>query len=234
MYRKKHHMPDKLDNAVISKDEMTQEEIDCAISESELLYRNFVSCRGEPAFTFSGLRISVNNACVRKAMDHDYIQILINRQKKLLIVRPCEENELHSFQWCVWKEGRKLARPITAKIFYMKVYSMMGWNPEDRYRVIGKVIRSNDQEMILFNLLDAERYERMQPANGKRGRTSRTPVYPVNWRDQFGIPYEGHQKALQVNLFDGYAVFSVNGSLTDTPILPVQPSSNTVVSQAAR
>lgn len=225
MNPEKQSIPDRMINSADGKKEMTQEEIDVAVSESEMLFRNFVSCQGEPAFTFNRLKIGVNTACVRKVMSRDFIQILINRQKKLLIVRPCDEDEIHSFQWCVWKNGRKFPRQITAKIFYMKVYAMMGWNHEDRYRIIGKLIHSNGQEMILFNLSAAEKYERIQhqSENGS-SRTSRTPIYPTEWRDQFGIPFEGHQQALQINLFDGYAVYSINGSLPDSPILPVLPN----------
>ena len=218
--------PNGMITSTDGKKEMSQQEIDQAVAESELLLRNFVSCQGEPAFTFSRLKIGVNTACVRKVMNRDYIQILINQQKKLLIVRPCDEDEIHSFQWSVWKDGKKHPRQITAKIFYMKVYAMMGWNPEDRYRIIGKVIHSNGQEMIFFDLSAGEKYEHVQPAEGKKARASRTPIYPMKWRDQFGIPFEGHQKLLQINLFDGYAIYSVNGSLPDSPVRAEPPPGN--------
>lgn len=200
-------------------DQMTQEEIDGVVSESELLRSNFASCQGAPTFTFNRLKIGVNAACVRKAMDHDYIQILINREKKLLIVHPCEEEDIHSFRWCTWKDGKKYPRQITAKIFYMKICDLMGWNPEDRYRIIGKFVHSKGQEMCVFDLPAAETFHRIATEDGK-AETSHTPTYPLAWKDQFGIPYEGHQKALQINLFDGYAVYSVNDGLTESPVPP--------------
>lgn len=40
-------------------------------------------------------------------------------------------------------------------------------------------------------------------------KTSRTPIYPADWKNQFGLPIEEHQKLLQVNIFEGYTVFSV-------------------------
>lgn len=201
-------------------DEMTQDEIDSAILESEMLRSNFVSCQGEPAFTFNRLKIGVNTACVRKAMDHDYIQILINRAKKLLIVRPCEEEDIHSFRWCNWKDGKKYPRKITAKIFFMKVCDLMGWNPEERYRIIGKFVHSKGQEMCVFDLAAAEIFHRMTTEEGKN-KTSSDPCYPFEWKDQFGIPYEGHQTALQINLFDGYAVYSVSDGVSENLTPPV-------------
>ncbi len=207
--------------------EMTQEQIDLAVDESEMLRRNFVSCVGEPVFTFNRLKIGVSTACVRK-VEQEYIQILINRQKKLLIVRPCSEEEIHSFQWCTWKDGKKYPRQITAKIFYMKICSLMGWNPEYRYRIVGKFIHSHGQEMFLFDLTTAEVFQCVQ-ADGTKTKSSHTPIYPLEWREQFGIPFEGHQKALQINLFDGYAVYSINDSPPDYPLPPalLNPTGNT-------
>ena len=49
----------------------------------------------------------------------------------------------------------------------------------------------------------------MYRSDGKQ-KSSRKPVFPVSWKDQFGIPFEEHQKALQVNMFDGYALFSLS------------------------
>ena len=39
--------------------------------------------------------------------------------------------------------------------------------------------------------------------------TARTPSYPEEWKNQFGIPVEEHQKSMQVNIFEGYAVFDI-------------------------
>lgn len=42
-----------------------------------------------------------------------------------------------------------------------------------------------------------------------RVTTARTPSYPEEWKNQFGIPVEEHQKSMQVNIFEGYAVFDI-------------------------
>ena len=41
---------------------------------------------------------------------------------------------------------------------------------------------------------------------------SRTPVFPAGWKDQFGLPYREHQKSLQINIFDGYAIYGIKDS----------------------
>ena len=40
-------------------------------------------------------------------------------------------------------------------------------------------------------------------------KASRTPVYPEDWKNQFGLSVEEHQRNLQVNIFEGYSIFGV-------------------------
>ena len=40
-------------------------------------------------------------------------------------------------------------------------------------------------------------------------RTSRTPVFPEQWQNQFGLPVAEHTKRMQVNIFNGYTVFGI-------------------------
>lgn len=62
--------------------------------------------------------------------------------------------------------------------------------------------------MVAFDLTATEVYMRTFPA-GERPKTSRTPVFPAEWQTQFGLPLKEHKQSLQINIFDGYAVFSV-------------------------
>ena len=90
----------------------------------------------------------------------------------------------------------------------MKVFDLMGWNPDYRYKIVGKLVRANNELMFLFNLNDRQTFERDIGEDGKR-KASRKPVLPAEWKDHFGIPFSEHKKALQINLFEGYTVFSV-------------------------
>ena len=74
--------------------------------------------------------------------------------------------------------------------------------------MLGKIIRNNNQLFLLFDLTASEMYVRTYK-EGEKPKTSRTPIYPADWKNQFGLPVEEHQKLLQVNIFEGYTVFSV-------------------------
>ncbi len=104
---------------------------------------------------------------------------------------------------------------VTCKMFFAKIVDLMGWNPDYRYKLLGKMIKANGETLIAFDLSAAEMYKRTITDTGKT-KTSRTPVFPAEWQNQFGLPYSEHKKSMQVDIFDGYAVYSLK-DITDQP-----------------
>ena len=174
----------------------------------EVVRIEFLAHTREPCFTFSDGKIGVNTACVRRFPDVEHVQLLINAQEKKLAVRPAMEEDLFSYQWAGTKNGKRFPRLVTGRIIFMKIFDLMGWNPDYRYKIVGKLVKANGELMFLFNLNDRQTFERDIGEDGKR-KSSRKPVFPAEWKDHFGIPFSEHKKALQINLFDGYTVFSV-------------------------
>ena len=170
----------------------------------------------EPSFTFNSNKVSVNTACIKKLPDTDFVQILVNPDEKKLAVRPCQEDEKDSFRWCS-ATSKRSPRQITCRIFFAKVVSLMGWNSAYRYKLLGKLIKSDNELLFVFDLTTPEIFVRSEKEDGKI-KTSRTPSYPEEWQNQFGVPVEEHQNSLQINMFDGYAVFGISESnTTSTP-----------------
>lgn len=162
----------------------------------------------EPSFTLNSYKVSVNMACLKQLPDIDYVQILVNPEEKKLAVRPCSGEEKDSFRWC--SNGKKKApKQITCRIFFAKVISLMGWNPNYRYKLLGKLIRSNDELLFIFDLATPEIYVRTYKEDGT-SRISRKPSYPEEWQHQFGVPATEHQDNFQINIFNGYAVFGLH------------------------
>lgn len=177
------------------------------ITEEDFNYDGYQVVRGEffahtfePSITFNDSRVYVNTACLNRMPTVEYIQILINQQTKKLVVRPCEEDEKDSFRWCS-NTGKRRPKQITCRIFYAKLAEMMQWNPRYRYKLLGKLITTNSEQLYIFDLTATEVYQRV--------RGSRTPVFPSEWQNQFGLPVEEHRRQLQINIFDGYTVFGI-------------------------
>lgn len=189
---------------------------DEAVVDERFTYDGYQVVRGEyfshinePSITFCDNRFSVNAACLKKSPGTEFVQVLVNQEEHKLAVRPCSEDVKDSFAWCTLRHKTK---KVICPLFFGKIMSMMDWNPEHRYKIIGKMIRSQGQYLFVFDLNAREIYTRSVQIdeNGKEKRkTSRKPSYPDSWKDHFGMPVEEHQKALQINIFDGYALIGV-------------------------
>lgn len=201
------------------KTQFTENE-EVTLSDNYFNYSGYQVVRGEffahinePSITFNKCKVSVNTACVNKLPDVDYVQILVNPTDIKLAVRPCREDEKDSFLWSRvnMKNGRKQPKSITCRLFFAKIFQLMNWNPDYRYKILGKLIRSNDENLFIFDLTATEVYQNIKNT-GTNTFPSRTPVFPAEWQNQFGLPVEEHRKALQVNIFDGYAVFGLKNT----------------------
>ena len=190
-----------------------QQEIIDVIEDVEFDYEGYQVVRGEyfahiyePSITFNRSKIYLNTASIKKLPDIDYVQILVNSEEKKLAVRPCGEEEKDSFLWCTPKRKPK---QITCRVFFGKIISLMDWNPDYRYKLLGKLIKSNDEYLFIFDLNAPEIYTRTA-VEGEKTKTSRTPVFPEQWQNQFGLPVVEHKRRMQVNIFNGYTVFGIN------------------------
>lgn len=160
----------------------------------------------EPSFTFNNYKVFVNMACLRKLPDTEFIQILVNPTDKMLAVRPCIEDEKDSFRWCSSK--KHTPKHITARMFFAKVFALMNWNPEYRYKLLGKLIKSGDNHLFVFDLKTPEIFMR-KTTNVGNVRNLRSPTYPEEWKNQFGLPVDEHKGLIQVNIFDKHVVFGL-------------------------
>ena len=196
------------------------------VAESEIInvedftYDGYQVVRGEffahvyePSITFNRNKITFSTACLRKMPEVQYVQFMVNPDSRTLVVRPCSEDEKDCLAWCT--NGKRKPRAITARVFNAMIVDLLGWNPENRYKLLGKIIRNNNELLLLFDLTASEMYVRTCK-EGEKPRTSRTPIYPADWKNQFGLPVEDHQKLLQVNIFEGYTVFSVQDRKENT------------------
>ena len=100
----------------------------------QVVRREFFAHLTEPAVTFNNCRFYVNSACLNKFPDTDYVQVLVNRNTKIMALRPCAENARDSFAWCSAAKGKGKRKPkqTTCKLFFAKIVSLMEWNPDYR------------------------------------------------------------------------------------------------------
>lgn len=174
----------------------------------QVVRREFFAHTSEPSITFNNFKLYFNAACLKKFPSVDYVQALVNVDRKSLAIRLCREEEQGSVSWCVPGSARRKPRQVTCKLFFANLFSLMGWNPDYRYKLLGKVVHAKDEYLIAFDLTATEVYQRVFK-DGEKPKTSRIPVFPADWKGQFGLPFKEHRKSMQIDVFDGYAIYAV-------------------------
>ena len=180
---------------VSQTDEDIEELVDLAgyqVTKAEL----FAHTR-EPAITIWENRVKFNMACLRRFPGVTHIQILIHPEQKRLIIRPCDPDEPDSLRWAKGGKEKELSnRDLLCKLFAAKVFDLMEWDKQYRYKMMGKPATYNGEVLFLFKLTDFELFVN----SGKR----KGSYLPGEWRDYFGIPVEEHESSYKIDLADGY------------------------------
>ena len=197
------------DIAESKKEMMIHEEKDFSYDGYQVVRGEFFAHLFEPSVTLNKEKVSVNAACIRKLPDVEYVQFLVNPVQRKLAVKPCREEMKDSFQWCSGDGKKRKPKVISCKIFYAKVMDLMGWDPNDRHKILGKLIRTKEDLIFVFDLNAAETYISKHKDNTS---ASRKPTYPDAWKNQFGLSVHEHQDVFQVDIFNDYAVFRIDKS----------------------
>jgi hypothetical protein len=194
----------------------------------EVVRREFFSKATCPAVTFKYGSVVFNVRAIRKLMECKFIQILINPEKKLMIVKPCEEDEKDSLQWSrINKDGKVASRTITGKIFTAQLFKDMNWSFESTVKVLGTLLTCKDEKIFIFNLVNAEAYLHLaEPSADDQKRRKRVPFMPEHWQGNYGQSYEESKNQI-IATFEGVPEGFVK--ITIPPLPQRKPPDSTVL-----
>ncbi|WP_373262258.1 integrase [Hungatella hathewayi] len=167
--------------------------------------------RNQPTICIRYEYFYVNTICLRQFPQINYIQILINPQDLKLVIRLCPEIRKDAFRWCS-SGKRRIPSHISSSVFLGKLFDLLDWNPNYRYLCTGKSEKSSQEELFVFDLNTPKIYVKIANSDGKN---SRTPIYPANWKDQFGVMEPVHKNSLQIERFNGYAILGIIDPITN-------------------
>jgi len=173
----------------------------------EVVRREWFSKANCPAITFKYGSVVLNVRAIRKLGKCSHIQFLMNSKQKILIVKPCKEDDKDSLQCSrVDKRSETVPRAITCKGFAAKLYEDMKWNPEGTYKMLGTLfnIKETNENIFAFELMNAEAYLRIhEPSADDPKRRIRVGMPdPEHWKGRYGQTYEESQKPI-VETFEG-------------------------------
>ena len=176
----------------------------------ELPPRTQFSMLSKPAVSIKYGKMTFNMASVRMFDEALFILTPVNRDKKRLMVVPCKEEESASLQWARIRESddTKVNRTISSEEFILKLYKLMGWKLNCRYKILGRVALAKPGPMpvLIFDLEEAIMFDSkpMEFVDEETGEIKKKQVkyYPEEYKDCIGKSYNDYIEAKQMNIFE--------------------------------
>ena len=196
------------------------EEANFSFDGYQVVRREFISHRFDPAMTIRGNSITFNNSCISKLEDATYIQFLINPTERKLAIRPCDEGARDAVRWCVVRGEKRKSREISCKPFTAKLYELMGWEEIYRYKLQGMRITYQGECLYLFDLSAKEAFlpQTRDPETGKIKRSE--AILDTAWLDNFGLGVDEHTASTQIDLSAGFVSSDISAQETDEEAAP--------------
>jgi len=172
----------------------------------EVVRSEFVSSVFKPRITLNFDNIGFNAACV-KLFDSQFVQILIDKSKRRIVLLPCSPHAKDALKWCNEKDGKRYPRYCLARIFGAKVFELMNWIKDNRYKVLAVYQEIDGIKLIVFNLDECEMVvpDFVTKDDGKKVRKAKKYL-PHDWRDSFGMTFREHKNSTSVDIDTHYFV----------------------------
>ena len=170
----------------------------------EVARSEFFDAQNRPYISFSEKQIKFSAVCVKKFDSQHIVELLINPVEKKFAIRPTDKSNRNGVVFSRTSYGKLLPKAIPSAAFRETVYSLMGWNTDYKYRILGTLYEHENELAYIFDVMDSEVFFRsnsfpasefadsnnsnysVQPflPSGKRIR-----AIPQEWADSFGKPF---------------------------------------------
>jgi DNA invertase Pin-like site-specific DNA recombinase len=177
----------------------------------EVARSEFFDAQNRPYISFSDKLMKFSIVCTRKFGERNTVELLINPVERKFAVRPTENTNKNSVVFSHISGGRFTPKGISTAAFRSTIYSLMGWNKDYKYRILGTLYEQGAELAYIFDAADSEVFFRsnalpvkdivesgesnvaIQPflPSGKRIR-----AIPKEWADSFGKPFYAHEMTL--------------------------------------
>ena len=191
------------------------------LNDYQVVRREFFAHMHEAAVTFRYEGLSFNSAAINKMVGVETVHVLINSKKKKMIIKACDAEAKNAAKWCKFdkKKEKWVSRRLSARMFCAKLYDMLGWNPLNRYKIQGTVMKCEEEIILVFNLEDTEIFIPRKKDDGDATKSNRS-YFPEGWRESFGITYGELKKSIGVEILDDFVAMEVVKKKDRTPKSP--------------
>lgn len=185
------------------------------VSAGDIDLRGFEIARSElfdtarqPFITFVDRTIKFSTPCVRKFGSKNFVELLINPVEKRIAVRPTDESNRNGVYFSRSTNGVFQPKEISASAFIGRIFNIMGWKPENRYRIQGSLYEEGSELAYIFTGENTEVYlntyvlassvsddsqDGMRPLSQTKKRVR---AIPEEWTEHFGKPFYLHEQTI--------------------------------------
>ncbi|MCI6935582.1 MAG: recombinase family protein [Clostridiales bacterium] len=112
-----------------------------------------------PAIMLHRDNITFSVAGIR-AMDFkdNFVELLVHPLRKEIAVRPTDKNNRCAIQWSSGIRGNRQSRQVAAKAYIQTMYQIFRWEPENHYKLYGRVYRDGQDAACIFAGTNASVY----------------------------------------------------------------------------
>lgn len=172
----------------------------------ELPPRTQFSMVKKPAVSIKYGEMTFNMACIRLFEGIKYILPIVNTAKKRMALIMCPEEDSASVEWARQKNGVWVNKSISSLEFLEKMFRMMNWNRECRYKVLGRVANSDQGLVMLFDLEEAIMFtpqpqEFTDPMTGEV-KKKQVKFFPDIYKGRIGRSYNDYVATHQMSMFE--------------------------------
>ena len=123
------------------------------VADSLRIRGEFLSATFDPKITLTSKTITLNTSCVKFFSHCQNVVISIDERHRRLFVEPVVDGDDNSVQWANSQIIRNVPHACAIKLC-PKLFYMMRWNPESKYRV-KPTFQWYDDEIMVFPLDNA-------------------------------------------------------------------------------
>ena len=177
--------------------------------------RTQFSMLSKPAVSIKYKEMTFNMSSIRLFEGVKHILPILSPNKRRLAVIPLSAEEARSVEWARQnKSGEWCNKTIVSLEYVEKFYSLMNWNRECRYKVLGRVANSPRGLVLLFDLGEAimfskESKEYIDPATGEV-KKAKIVYYPDAYKGRIGQSYSDYVASQQLSLYDQFGEITGN------------------------
>ena len=191
--------------------DITEQEIN--MDSYEVVRQDFFFSQEEPQITFNKGYAYINGFGLRLFEGIEYIQLLVDKQEKTIIIKPSEKKIKDSFRWSTSGKKRKPRHMRCIPLFQL-IFEIMNWNTRCRYRITGFMKYSKGEKILYFDLKEAICFEPTEERD-TNGRIMYSMQLPESWKYSFGIKNADYEQEKLVSIHEDNEIYEVKLNLNN-------------------